>query len=83
MNTHPHGPCQCADTHGPRGCFGPAAYAVLRDGKLLRVCPTCLWPDDRIVRILARPHELDVYRAWDDLHARYLERKIVRHMKVN
>ena len=85
MVSHPHGPCQCGDdnAHGPKGCLGPAAYAVIRDGRLARVCTTCFGATDRLIRILPQPHELDVYQAWDATTARTLERKITRHLKVN
>ena len=82
MSNHPHGPCQCADTHGPHGCFGPAAFAVIREGKLIRVCPTCVGATDRVIHILPAPHEMDVYMAWDAFTGRFLERRLLRHPKA-
>jgi hypothetical protein len=82
MSNHPHGPCQCGD-HLPHVCQGPAAYAVIRDGKLQRVCTTCSYPDDKVIRVLPAPHEMDIYMAWDALTGRQLERQVLRHIKVN
>ena len=76
---HPHGPCQCAD----HSCHGPAAFAVIREGKLIRVCPTCVGATDHVIRILPAPHEMDVYMAWDPFTGRHLERMLVRTLKVN
>jgi len=72
-----HCECDCKDSH-PGGCRGPVAYCVVRGGALICICTLCGHPDDTGILILARREDLPTHRAYDNLGARLLERRLTR-----
>ena len=80
----PHGVCECAD-HCPcaRHRHGPVAYIVLRGGRPVRICTSCLLTDDVIQRILATLAELPIYAAYDLTGSRVLARVLHRQATLN
>ncbi|HTQ47482.1 MAG TPA: hypothetical protein VMI75_32220 [Polyangiaceae bacterium] len=68
--------CDCREHCRCRHHAGPAAYLVAREGVELAVCTACLWPDDRILRILAEPSELPRFEDYDSLGALLLRRRV-------
>lgn len=67
---YPYGCCECTSCDCSNGCngLGPAAYAVVRDGKAMNVCTRCDLPSDSSKTLLLKAEDpAECFREYDAL----------------